>query len=892
MSPPCSLLRSSWLAASALLVTLALTPATAQDAAPLDTYLPAGSYDASVPTPQSVLGWNVGDWHVRHDQIVRYMEVLADASPRVTLETYAHSHEQRPLVLLTITSPANHDRIEDIRTAHLAAVTSGAERDTSDPVIAWLGYSVHGNEASAANAALVVAYHLAASQEPDVTDMLGSSVVLLDPCLNPDGAARFASWVNQHKGKVLVADATHREHREVWPGGRTNHYWFDLNRDWLLLTHPESRGRVEQFHRWRPHVLTDGHEMGTESTYFFQPGVPTRQNPRTPPRNLDLTRAIAEFHAKALDDIGSLYYSEERFDDFYYGKGSTYPDVHGSIGILFEQASSRGHLQENSAGELSFVDTVRNQVATSLSTLRATHALRSELLDHQTETVRTALSEARDDDIRGYIFGHEHDRARVAAMASILVQHQIDVHPLADETTIDDVRYEPGSAYVVPCDQDQYLLVKSLFETRTEFEDNTFYDVSTWTLPLMFAMPSKALGRSMMAGLRVDEPVTSIPAREGTFADHDDTTPYAWAFEWHQTSAPRALQRLLDQGVRARVTTQPLDAMTTDGRRAFTRGTVLIPAGIQDTDVATIRQTLAHCARVDGIDIHTFTTGLTPAGGDLGSPSVMPVTAPRPLILVGPGVSAYEAGEAWHALDVRFGVATALIETDELSSVDLGEYTHVIMVNGSYSAISESTADALLDWVSDGGVVIAQKSACSWAASNLLGGSSANRARNDTPRPGDHDDEPGPTRRAYAEYDAARAVDVIGGAIFEVAVDLTHPLAFGYTQATIPVFRNSTRTLNLHRDPFSMPFAYTSEPLLSGYASAHNVEEIADTPAVIANRVGSGTVVRMVDNPNFRGVFYGTQRIFANALYFGRAVQRTGPVDEAHDEELDGHGHP
>ena len=247
---------------------------------------------------------------------------------------------------------------------------------------------------------MLYAYHLAALQGKEIEETLSKTIVLLDPCYNPDGLNRFANWVNVHKSKNLSADPANREYNEPFPRGRTNHYWFDLNRDWLPSQHPESQGRIKNFHEWYPNVLTDHHEMGTNSTYFFQPGIPSRTNPNTPEENQELTKKIANFHAKALDKIGSLYYSEESFDDFYYGKGSTYPDANGCIGILFEQASSRGHLQESINGLVSFPFTIRNQLTTSLSTLEADQILRKDLLDYQRRFYQSGIATAKNQHLK------------------------------------------------------------------------------------------------------------------------------------------------------------------------------------------------------------------------------------------------------------------------------------------------------------------------------------------------------------------------------------------------------------------------------------------------------------------------------------------------------------
>ncbi len=282
------------------------------------------------------------------------MGVLAMQSDRVIMQEYARSWENRPLFHLIITSEANHARLEQIRQEHLELsdpAGSGGLNMEEMPVVVRLGYNVHGNESSASNASVLVAYHLAASQDPEVLDYLDRMVILIDPCLNPDGFNRHASWINMHKSQTPMPDDNSRGFREVWPGGRTNHYWFDLNRDWILLQHPESRGRVEVFHRWRPNVQTDHHEMGSSSTFFFQPGIPSRTNPYTPESTTQLTRKIGQYHAAAMDPDGSLFFTEEIFDDYYYGKGSSYPDVNGSVGILFEQAGTRGFERNTPRGK-------------------------------------------------------------------------------------------------------------------------------------------------------------------------------------------------------------------------------------------------------------------------------------------------------------------------------------------------------------------------------------------------------------------------------------------------------------------------------------------------------------------------------------------------------------
>jgi len=876
--------------ASALLAALTptaslaqLTPAGPQ---PLSWYLPDDvEYDASFPVPSSVLGWDVGTWHVRHDQLVRWYEHVAEASPRVQLETYAHSHEQRPLLLATVSSPANLARLDELREAHVRAVLSGAEAHDG-PAVVWMGYSVHGNEPSGSNAALLLAYHLAAAQGEAVEAFLRDTIVLIDPCINPDGLARFAHWANMHRGQSLVGDPAHREHREVWPGGRTNHYWFDLNRDWLLLTHPESQGRLARFHAWMPSVVTDFHEMGSNSTYFFQPGIPSRQNPLTPLRNLELTRAIAAYHAESLDEIGSLYYTEESFDDFYYGKGSTYPDLQGSVGILFEQASSRGHFQENDFGGISFPFSIRNQLRTSLSTLRGAHELRDELGSYSREFFATALSEADQHPVRAYVFAAPEDPERTWRLVELLDQHGIHVHALGRELELEGVRYEPGSAFVVPLQQAQFRLIRALFETRTSWEDNTFYDVSSWSLPLSFDVPTRALDVEQYDDGLLGAAWSRRPERGSIEAGE---RPVAWLFEWHHYNAPRALQSLLAAGVRARVATRRFSVQTGTGPRAFDYGTIVVPPGIQDVTAAELRVLVEQVAAM-GLEVHGARSGLTYEGVDLGSGSLRTLEEPHALMLVGSPISAYEAGEVWHYLDTRVGLPVSMVERDSFGRVDLERYTHLLLVAGASSGWGESDVARVRDWVRGGGVVVATKSSAMWAANELLSNAEEEEEQDEEDEEGEEQAEEEPPS-VYLDYEDLRAVQSIAGTIFEARMDRTHPMCFGYVRDELTLFRNHTSILPEAEDPFATPLRYSEEPLVSGFASEENIELIAGSPAVRAARLGRGSVVCILDNPNFRGVWYGTNRLYSNAIYFGPAIKTTGKIEVGEGRAADGHEH-
>lgn len=849
-----------------LLGLLTLLPVQASSQVPLSYYFPSTpAFDPKIPSPESYFGFQVGEWHLSPDQIHAYMNTLDQVSERITLTEYARSHEQRPLLLLTITSPGNHKNIHSIRSQHLAL--SDPERSASlnlesMPLVVWMGYSVHGNEPSGSNASVLVAYYLAAAQGPEIDRLLSETVILLNPSINPDGLNRFATWANMHKGSTPVSDPASREHNEAWPGGRTNHYWFDLNRDWMPVQHPESRGQIEHYYKWMPNILTDHHEMGTNATFFFQPGVPTRSNPLTPRRAQELTEAIAAYHSKALDQIGSLYYSEEVYDDFYIGKGSSYPDITGGIGILFEQASSRGHLQESIHGPLSFPAAIRNQVATSLSTLKAGQALRKDLLTYQREFFASALRDAGRSAVKAYIVGSNNDDARGPLFHDILRRHQIQTHELAKQVRVDGKLFEPGKAFVIPTSQRQYRLLTALFERLTAFEDSLFYDISAWSLPLAFDLPFAEI-RNLDNAI-VGAQIANASIRKGKLVG--SFSHYAYVFEWDSYYAPRALYRFQKAGIKTKVATKPFTTMTADGQKEFGYGTILIPVGIQAEKKDTLRSLIEIAVQEDRIRLYALETGMSSGGIDLGSPSFQALEKPSVVLVVGSGVSFTDAGAVWHLLDHRFDIDVSLVEMQSLGRIDLDRYTIMAMAGGSYAAIDSAGKDALRRWIESGKTLIAMEQAAEWAVNTRL---AAGKFRRDEPSRRDSLVQ----QKAYVlepEYTGALSIP---GTIFQIRYDRTHPLFYGYRDSLLSILRRNTLFLDPSKNPYASPGLYTERPLLAGYVHKQHDKHLRGSAAVVISGLRNGRVILMTDNPNFRAFWYGTTRLFLNSVFFGPIIR-------------------
>ncbi|WCO02648.1 M14 family metallopeptidase [Psychroserpens ponticola] len=827
-----------------ILLVTALTCFSIHSQTPTDLsyYLPQNTtYNSKIPTPESVIGHQVGEWHITHDKLVQYMQVLAESSDRIHIENRGETFEDRPLLLLTITSPKNHSNIESIRTTHIASTENNNINVDDMPIVVYQGFSIHGNEASGSNAAMLVAYYLAAAESDDVTNLLDNTVILFDPCYNPDGLQRFAYWANTNKSKNLNPDPNDREYDEIWPGGRTNHYWFDMNRDWLPVQLPESRVRIESFHKWLPNILTDHHEMGTNSTFFFQPGIPSRTHPLTPKLNQKLTKSIGNYHAKALDKIGSLYYTEENFDDFYYGKGSTFPDINGGIGILFEQGSSRGHVQESENGIITFPFTIRNQFTAALSTLEAGIHLRKEILQYQHDFYKNARVEASKENGKAIIFGDEKDAAKTYHLAEILKRHQIEFHELKSDFKTNGKQFKKGYSYVVPKNQKNTRLINAMFEKRTTFQDSLFYDVSAWTFPLAFGLDYAENISTTNAGAKVED----LQMKNGLVSAKSN---YAYIMEWHEYYAPKALNAILANGLRAKV---GMKEFTINGK-TYDYGSILIPVQNQNKSAEELYKFLQKVAKDSHLKIDAVATGLT-QGIDLGSNKFRALSQPKVAMIVGDGIRSYDAGEIWHVFDQRYDMRITKLDSRHLSRTDLSRYNTIIMPSGSLDA---GATESLKKWTADGGTLIAYRNALKWLNRSELIKLKFKKS------------ELVAENISHEERGDFRGAQVIGGAIFEAKQDRSHPINFGYKNDKIALFRNNTMFLNADKQSYNNPLQYTKNPLLSGYVSQRNLDSLALSVPFKVKRYSSGNIIVFTDNTNFRAFWYGTNKLLMNAIFF------------------------
>ncbi|NND80199.1 MAG: zinc carboxypeptidase [Maribacter sp.] len=805
-------------------------------------------FNADIPSPEAFLGYGIGEHHTRHDLIVSYLEKLAEVSDRASIHYYGKTHEGRKLVILTVTSSENLANLENLKQQHLAFTDPNKNAVNYDdvPIFINLAYNVHGNEPSSSEAAMLTAYTLVASNNPEILRYLKNAVIFVDPTINPDGRDRHTQYANTYQGNPLVADPQDAEHNEYWPGGRTNHYWFDLNRDWLLGINPESRGKLNWYHQWYPNVVTDFHEMGSQSSYFFEPMKANGSlDPIMPKENYeDLNNMFGDEFAKALDSIGSFYFTKEVFDGTYPGYGSSYPDLQGGLGLLFEQASSRGHKQTTAFGEITFPFTIRNQYTSSITTVKTAVKNKAYMRKYQQDFFKSAISRAAKSKVKGYTFGDAHDQNRNQAFIDKLLLHKIDV-------------YTSGSKYVVPTRQPQYRMVQTMFETYSKYRDSVYYDASAWSVANFYNMKYRAV-TSVNLGDKItttDNFVNNAPVQKSN---------YAYIIDWDDYNAPAVLHFLQTKGLVVSSSFKPFTIKVGSESKSFNYGALVIPVSLQKKDPDAVYQLLQKAQEKYQVPMFAVSSGYSLKGIDLGSSYVSALKKPKAAMLIGDGVRSYEAGEVWHLLDTRVHMPITKIPMRNFNRANLDKYKTLVMVSGRYS-FTEKQLAKIKAWVSKGNTLITIGTASKWAIDKKLVKEKLTEHEKDTTA--------ATVRRPYGDARENLGKESVGGIILKVDIDTTHPLAFGYHDRAIPVYKNNTVWIAPSKNEYAIVGKYADNPHIDGFITKKNMEEnLKPSASLVVSKVGGGRVILFADNPNFRGSWYGTNRLFLNALFLGDKI--------------------
>ena len=801
----------------------------------------------TIPSPESYLEYEIGAQHTRHDQIVSYLEILAESSENALITYYGKTHEGRKLPLLIIGSQENLAQLEEIKKQHLDYAKGSLVSQPNIPIIINLAYNVHGNEPSSSEAALLAAYTLVASENPIIKSYREKAIIFIDPTINPDGRDRHTQWANSYKGNPLVSDPMDAEHNEMWPRGRTNHYWFDLNRDWLLAINPESQGKLDWYHEWYPNVVTDFHEMGSQSTYFFEPMKDNgSKDPIMPEENYkQLNSIFATYFSKSLDSIGSLYFTKEVFDGTYPGYGSSYPDLQGGLGILFEQASSRGHKQKTAFDYITFPFTIRNQYVSSMATVQAAVENKQLLRDYQKEFFKSALARAKRSKIKAYGFT-DTDKNKTNAFLDKLIRHRVKVLQTGE------------NSFAVPTEQPQYRMVQTFFETYDQYRDSVYYDASAWSVANFYNIPYKELTKTPTGkAVSLEELIPLKPLQKSN---------YAYAIKGNDYNIPALTYYLQENDI---TVSTAFKGFETTSKESYSYGSLVIPVAPQKKSADEIFAILTEAQTKFKIQINSLSTGFSSKGIDVGSRYIRPLEKPKAIMLIGNGVRSYEAGEVWHLLDTRVRMPITKVRKNYFDRVDLEKYNTLILVSGTYNW-DKKTVEKLKNWVGNGNTLIAQGTACKALIEHKIISEELFKSTKDSIRK--------VIRKPYVDAPENIGRERLGGVFVKGELDTTHPLGFGYTSKEISLYKNNLVWLKASKNSYGTPMVYDKNLHIDGYISKGNRENyFPNSVPLVVSRLDKGRVILFAENPNFRGTAYGTNRMFLNALFLGNYISVPTP---------------
>ena len=854
----------------------------------------AGQLDAKIPSPESFFGYPIGTFFTRHEQVVSYLRLLEKLSDRVHVQSLGKTYEQREQIIVTITAPSNYARLEQIRQEHLSqTIPTTPVLGNDAPVIIHLGYGVHGNESSSTETSLLTAYYLAASNDVQTIKWLSESVIFIDPSLNPDGRDRAANWHNAYHSFPAVGDPADKEHQEAWPNGRTNHYFTDLNRDWLNLVQVESRNRLAFFHKWYPNVQIDFHEQGTNATYYFEPTPKNHESPIIPQFLYELQVTLAKYHAKALDEIGSFYFTKENYDNLSPIYGSTYPKFYGSVAATFEQASSRGILQESSNGPLTFAFTIRNHLATSFSTIEGAVEEKAKLFKVQKDFFKYSLEQGKKNPAKGFVFGDKKDVNLTKKFLNLLLQHHLEVYNLSDDISQDGKTFEIGTSYIVPSAQPNFLIVHSIFEENV-LKDSIFYDNTGWSIIHAYGLKYAKLNNNVNKG----QQVTNLNSDERNLAV--EKANYAYLINSGDYNFTKALYHLQLKNVLVKTAFKSFVANTKSGKKSYLPGALVIPVVGQSISGDSLLTALNTAAKEANIEITAVSSGFSAEGIDLGSSNIKTVRKPEVALAFGQGITSSEAGQVWFLLNQQLDLPVTKLDLQSFARTTLNRYNVIVLPGGNYSVLDKATIDKLKAWVNDGGTLITFQTATAWAiqqeiVKEKLSQTDAFARRGEVPAlpvatTGKTDDikkEPVNSSSALLtekqtglkaeRLDYARQEDVegskrINGAIFLSDLDVTHPIAFGVGSRKLFINKNGSTLLLPSTNKYATVAQYTAKPLINGYSSKANTAKVANSAAIIASGSGSGEVILFADDPTYRGYWLGTARLFLNSIFFGNLI--------------------
>lgn len=811
---------------------------------------------AQLQSPEEFLGYELGDHWTPHYKVLNYFQHVADESELVTLTQYGTTNEGRELVYAVVTSTGNHANLEEIRLNNLklTGLESGEPTDNKKAIV-WLSYNVHGNETSSSEAALKSVYELVTERSA----WLENTVVIMDPMVNPDGRDRYVNWYRTVVGEQFNPNHDAREHHEPWPGGRTNHYYFDLNRDWAWQTQVESKQRIKVYQEWMPHVHVDFHEQSYSSPYYFAPAAEPFHKAITEWQR-EFQTMIGKNHTKYFDEENWLYFTREVFDLFYPSYGDTWPTFNGAIGMTYEQAGGGFAglgVYKPEGDTLTLKDRLLHHHTSGISTVEIT-AQNHERVVNEFASYFEETRENGSGQYKTFIVKKSSNPDKTSKLLRYLEEQKIEFGVASGSSNPNGYDFATGETgrvsieegdYVISTYQPQGTLVRVLFEPKPELVDSLTYDITAWESHYAYGLDGYAI-------------TGTVNTRPATMTDEDESTPamnkpYAYLAKWNSMEDLKYLARLLDEGVQVRYSEE---AFTLSGDQ-YAPGTLIITRNgnesLGDRFDAIVKEEADMLNRV----LTPVATGFVDSGKDFGSSSVRLIETPKVALLSGEGTSSNMVGHIWNYFDQQINYPVTLINLSDIGSVDWSDYHVVIMPSIYGSAGGDSELNSIRDWVSEGGTLIAVDGANGFLAGK--DGFSLKRKERETDN---ENEDPNDKLRAYGDSDRERIQYSNPGSIYEITMDTSHPLAFGYDEQYMSLKLGSTGYEYL--DNGWNVGAAKEGAHRSGFVGNKALEGLSNSLTFGVQNMGSGQVVYMIDNPLFRGFWHNGKLLFGNAVFF------------------------
>ena len=819
---------------------------------------------AQAPTPEQFLGYPLGTRFTPHYKVVDYFRQVATAVKNVKLEQYGSTYEGRPLIMAIVASPENYSRLEEIRQHSLDMSNAMGNGSGNQPVIVWLSYNVHGNEAVSTEAAMKTLYELADNGNAQTQQWLKNTVVIIDPCLNPDGRERYVSFYNSVRSLQPDVQRYSREHNEPWPGGRSNHYYFDLNRDWAWQTQKESEERVAKYNQWMPQVHVDFHEQEIEAPYYFAPAAEPFHEVITPWQR-QMQVMIGKNNAKYFDQQGWLYFTKERFDLFYPSYGDTYPMYNGAIGMTYEQGGSgRAGLAvlKKDGDTLTLAERINHHYATGMSTIEVASQNAGKIISEYVRYFEAAKKTPRGV-YKSYVV-KAGNMEKLHSLAALLRKNNIAFGFGAATGNATGLNYFTGKTeafsisredLVISAYQPHSNMLRVLFEPVSHLSDSVTYDITAWALPYAYGLTSYAVKQSL-------RPLTGAPEMPSN-TPLSAQKPYAYLARWNSIRDAKFLASLLQKQVKVRFTEAPF----TVGGKDFAPGTLVITRSGNERKGGQFDELITTEANRLGILLDAVSSGFVDKGTDFGSDKIRFIKQPRIMMLTGDDASSLGVGEVWHFFEQQLHFPVTVVNERNMDAISWDQTDVLILPDGIYKIFTDKAAAARLkEWISNGGKLIAMET----AAVQLAGADWGIKLKKEEEQKEDDEKKaaahPYEAVKPYANRERESVKQFIPGAIYKVQLDVTHPLAFGYP-AFYYTLKQDARLYEFIESGGWNVGVLKKDSYLSGFVGADTRRQLKDGLLFGVKEMGEGEVVFLADDPLFRSFWENGKLLFSNAVF-------------------------